>query len=225
MAHPDVKAPLPHESGRTADELGDRNYLGDVATPAPAMKNLDHFMQFRRTALPGCFVIEPALIEDERGMFARTFCADEFTRQGLTSAIAQCSISFNHAKGTLRGLHYQAPPHQEAKLVRCTRGRIFDAAVDVRPGSPTFARWAAVELTAANHLALYIPEGVAHGFVTLEPESEVSYQISVTYQPEASAGVRWDDPEIAIDWPDVGPLTMSARDRNLPTLSGLMSRS
>lgn len=170
-------------------------------------------------------MVEPVPVEDSRGIFARTFCAAEFNRHGLVAAVAQCSVSFNRSKGTLRGLHYQVAPHGETKLVRCSRGRIFDVVVDLRPGSPTFAQWSAFELSAGNRLAVYIPEGLAHGFVTLEPESELSYQISVPYRPEASSGVRWDDPEIAVDWPDVGPITMSERDQNLPTLSSMAGRS
>lgn len=170
-------------------------------------------MIFRPAELAGCFVIEPERHQDERGFFARTFAADDFAARGLNPRVNQASVSFNTDGGTLRGLHYQRAPHAEAKLVRCTRGRIFDVAVDLAT-----RRWAAVELSEENGLGLYIPEGLAHGFLTLEPASEVLYLISTPYVPEASAGVRWDDPSLAIDWPAVGELTISERDRNLPTL-------
>lgn len=194
-----------------------RKYLGFVESPVPA--DPPHPIRFHPTPLSGCFLVEPALSEDERGFFARTFCAEEFTRHGLALAVAQCSVSFNRAKGTLRGLHLQDAPHGETKLVRCSRGRIFDVAVDLRQGSPTFAQWTGAELSAAEHLALYIPEGLAHGFLTLEPNCEVTYQISTPFWPESARGIRWDDPDLAVDWPDVGPLTMSDRDRNLSPLS------
>lgn len=170
-------------------------------------------MIFTETSLRGCFVIEPEPVLDDRGFFARIFSADEFKRRGLNPTVSQVSISANRKAGTLRGLHYQRPPHEEAKLVRCTRGRIFDVAVDLHE-----RRWFAVELSEQNRLGLYIPEGFAHGFVTLEPESEVLYQISVPYVSEAASGVRWDDPSIGIAWPSSFELTISARDRALPTL-------
>lgn len=170
-------------------------------------------MIFRPTDLPGCYVVEQERHHDERGFFARTFATDDFAGRGLNPAINQVSVSFNARAGTLRGLHYQRAPHEEAKLVRCTRGRIFDVAVDL-----VNRRWTAVELSEENGLGLYIPEGFAHGFVTLAPASEVLYLISTPYVPEASAGVRWDDPALAIEWPAVGELTISERDRNLPTL-------
>ncbi len=170
-------------------------------------------MIFRPTELPGCHVVEPERQVDERGFFARTFAVDEFAAHGLNPAVNQVSVSYNAKAGTLRGLHYQRAPHEEAKLVRCTRGRIFDVAVDLAA-----RRWTAVELSEENGLGLYIPEGFAHGFVTLEPASEVLYLISTAYAPAASAGVRWDDPSLDIAWPTVGSLTISDRDRNLPTL-------
>lgn len=170
-------------------------------------------MIFRPTELAGCYVVEPEPHHDERGFFARTFAADDFARHGLSPAVSQVSVSFNTRVGTLRGLHYQRAPYEEAKLVRCTRGRIFDVAVDLAS-----RRWTAVELSEENGLGLYVPEGFAHGFVTLEPASEVLYLISTPYVPEASAGVRWDDPSLAVAWPAVGELTISERDRNLPTL-------
>lgn len=180
-------------------------------------------MILRSTEIGGCFVVEPEFKEDERGFFARMFCAEEFTRRGLNACVAQCSISYNSSHGVLRGLHYQTDPWAEAKLVRCTSGRVFDVAVDLRPGSPTYATWTAVELSATNRLAIYIPEGCAHGFLTLEPSSELAYQISQPYHPEASAGIRWDDPSLAIAWPEVPSLTISARDRALPLLGAAPS--
>lgn len=170
-------------------------------------------MIFRPTDLTGCYVIEPERHVDDRGFFARTFDADEFLSRSLNPNVSQVSVSFNAMAGTLRGLHYQRPPHEEAKLVRCTRGRIFDVAVDLAA-----RRWTAVELSEENGLGLYIPENCAHGFVTLEPASEVLYSISTPYAPAASAGVRWDDPSLGIAWPAVGALTISKRDRDLPTL-------
>jgi dTDP-4-dehydrorhamnose 3,5-epimerase len=158
-------------------------------------------MIFKDTGIDGVWVIEPERHEDERGFFARTWDPDEFAERGLNPELAQCSISFNRACGTLRGLHYQAPPHEEAKLVRCTAGAIFDVAVDLRPDSSTFRDWFGIELSAENRLALYVPEGCAHGFLTLADDSEVHYQISQDYVPDAGRGFRWDDPAFAIRWP------------------------
>lgn len=176
-------------------------------------------MIFEPTEVAGCYVVVPELREDERGCFARTFCAEEFAARGLDPCVAQCSISQNARLGTLRGLHHQAEPHAEAKLVRCTRGRVFDVAVDLRPSSPSYRHWTATELSGRNRLALYVPKGCAHGFLTLEPDCEISYQISEPHRGEAARGIRWDDPAIAIDWPDVPSLTISDRDRTLPTLA------
>lgn len=174
-------------------------------------------MIFRETALAGVWVVEPEPLADERGFFARTWCAREFAARGLTPALAQCSVSWTGARGTVRGLHYQAEPHAEAKLVRCTRGVIHDVALDVRPGSATFARWVAVELSADNRRMLYVPEGVAHGFQTLADDTEVFYQISEFHHPESAHGVRWNDPRCAIAWP-LAPVTVSPRDAALPLL-------
>lgn len=173
-------------------------------------------MRFLNTKLPGVYTIEPERHVDERGYFARTWCRHEFEAHGLNPNLAQCSVSFNHRKGTLRGMHYQAAPYEEAKLVRCTRGAIYDVALDLRRESPTFKGWVAAELTADNGRLLYIPEGVAHGFVTLEENTEVFYQISLPYEPEAARGVHWNDPAFAIRWPDAGNLTLSERDRAYP---------
>jgi dTDP-4-dehydrorhamnose 3,5-epimerase len=170
-------------------------------------------MIFKDAGIDGVLVIEPERHEDERGFFARTWDPDEFAERGLNPELAQCSISFNRARGTLRGLHYQAPPHEEAKLVRCTAGAIFDVAVDLRPGSSTFRDWFGIELSAENRLALYIPEGCAHGFLTLADDSEVHYQISHAYVPDAGRGVRWDDPAFAIRWPGE-VVVINDRDRS-----------
>jgi dTDP-4-dehydrorhamnose 3,5-epimerase len=158
-------------------------------------------MIFKDTGIEGVWVIEPERHEDERGFFARTWDPQEFAERGLNPELAQCSISFNRARGTLRGLHYQAAPHEEAKLVRCTAGSIFDVVVDLRPDSSTFRDWFGVELSAENRLSLYVPEGCAHGFLTLADDSEVHYQISQAYVPEAGRGVRWNDAAFAIRWP------------------------
>ncbi len=166
--------------------------------------------------LPGAFLVEMEKLTDERGYFARTFCRAEFARAGLTSPVEQCSTSFNRRRGTLRGMHFQVAPHGEAKLVRCTRGALYDVIVDLRPDSPTRTRWVGVELTADNRRALYVPEGFAHGYQTLADETETYYQVSAFYAPSAERGVRWDDPAFAIEWPDPEPAVMSEKDRNWP---------
>jgi dTDP-4-dehydrorhamnose 3,5-epimerase len=169
-------------------------------------------MRFTETSVAGAWVLDPERIEDERGFFARTWDASVFAERGLNPALAQCSVSFNRVRGTLRGLHYQVSPHEEAKLVRCTAGAIFDVAVDLRAASPTFREWCGVELSADNRLALYVPEGCAHGFLTLTNNAEVAYQISASWAPEAARGVRWDDPAFGIAWPsDVA--VINERDR------------
>jgi dTDP-4-dehydrorhamnose 3,5-epimerase len=175
-------------------------------------------MRFVATALAGMYVIELERHHDERGGFAREYDAHEFEAHGLDPRIAQSSLSWNTARGTLRGLHYQAAPHLEAKTVRVVAGAIFDVAVDVRAGSPTFGKWVGEELSAANGRALHIPAGYAHGFLTLADATVVQYQMSVAYRPEADRGVRWDDPALAIAWP-FAPTCMSARDRALPLLA------
>jgi dTDP-4-dehydrorhamnose 3,5-epimerase len=172
-------------------------------------------MRFLESSLKGAFVIEPDLIEDERGFFARTWCKEVFDAEGLNTSLSQISISFNRRRGTLRGLHYQAKPYEEYKLVRCTSGSIYDVIADVRPESPTFKQWTAVDLNANNRKMLYVPPGFAHGFQTLEDETEVLYQISEFYHPEAARGVRWDDPSFQFDWP-LSERIMSERDRNFP---------
>jgi dTDP-4-dehydrorhamnose 3,5-epimerase len=170
---------------------------------------------FTEMAVAGAFVIDAERREDERGFFARTFCQEEFRAHGLEPLIAQCSVSWNRRKGTLRGMHYQAAPHEETKVVRCTHGAIWDVVADLRPHSPTYLRWAAAELSATNHKQLYIPRGLAHGFVTLEDHTEVFYEMGTAYVADAARGVAWDDPILAIAWP-VTPTVIGQRDRELP---------
>ena len=172
-------------------------------------------MRFQEIEIPGAFLVDPERFEDERGFFARTFCREEFAVHGLNPDLAQCSVSFNRHMGTLRGLHYQAAPHQEDKLVRCTQGAICDAVVDLRPTSPTFKQSFVTELSAQNRRGLYIPAGLAHGFLTLTPDTEVFYQISTAYHPDSARGARWNDPSFGIDWP-AQPVVMSDRDRDYP---------
>lgn len=169
-------------------------------------------MIFVETTLKGAYLIEPERIEDDRGFFARTFCQKEFKVRGLNPNMLQCSISFNKMKGTLRGLHYQAIPHEEAKLIRCTRGVIYDVIVDLRPESPTYRQWIAIELTQESRTAIYVPEGFAHGFQTLTDNAEVYYQISQFHHPEAARGVRWNDPAFGIAWPEDQRI-ISSRDQ------------
>ena len=172
-------------------------------------------MIFTETAVAGAWLVAPELAEDSRGFFARTWCECEFGARGLADRWAQCSISFNKQRGTLRGLHYQRPPHAEAKLVRCTVGAIYDVVLDLRRDSPTFLKHVGVELNASNRVMMYVPEGCAHGFQTLQDGTEVFYQISTSYAPEHAAGVRWDDPAFGISWPYPDP-TVSDRDRSYP---------
>jgi len=175
-------------------------------------------MRFVETEVRGVVVLEQERHADERGYFARTWCASELGARGLEAALSQCSVSFNHRRGTLRGLHYQAPPFAEVKVVRCLRGGLVDVAVDLRPDSPTFLRHLAVELTPDNGRALYIPTGCAHGFYTLADATEVEYLISAPYTPEAARGVRFDDPLLGVRWPGV-PAVISARDRDYPPVT------
>jgi dTDP-4-dehydrorhamnose 3,5-epimerase len=174
-------------------------------------------MRFVQTPLAGAWVIEPDRIGDERGWFARTFDAEEFRARGLNPEVVQSNASFNARRGTLRGMHYQADPHGESKLVRCVRGAIFDVAVDLRTGSPTQRGWHGVELSADNGHAFYIPSGLAHGFQTLTDDCEVLYQMGHPYVPDAARGVRFDDAAFAIDWPEAGGgRTISPRDASYP---------
>jgi dTDP-4-dehydrorhamnose 3,5-epimerase len=173
-------------------------------------------MIFRETTVPGAFEIEPEPVEDERGWIARTFSAEALDQHGLNAAVVECSASFTERAGTLRGLHYQIPPYAECKLVRCTRGAVYDVLLDLRPDSPTYCRWFATNLTAEGRRMLYIPEGVAHGLQTLSPRTELHYQISAPYSPSHARGVRWDDPTFSIEWPRANERTMSDKDRTLP---------
>ena len=172
-------------------------------------------MIFHETKLPGAFEVHLELTPDERGFFARAWCQEEFEAHGLSASLAQCNVSFNTRRGTLRGMHYQAAPYGESKLVRCTKGAIYDVVVDLRPDSPTFRQWIAVVLTAANRHMLYVPEGCGHGFLTLEDETEIFYQMSQLYNAESARGVRWDDPAFQIAWPEKVEV-ISERDRTYP---------
>ena len=174
-------------------------------------------MKFIETKLKGAFIIEPRLISDDRGFFSRSFCQKEFLEHGLNPAFVQNNISSSKRKGTLRGLHYQEYPNEEAKLIRCTAGSIYDVIVDVRPTSPDFKCWLGILLSAANHRMLYCPEGFAHGYLTLEDNTEVSYQVSAFYAPASERIIRWDDPAIAIDWP-IKPVVFSSKDSTAPLL-------
>jgi dTDP-4-dehydrorhamnose 3,5-epimerase len=172
---------------------------------------------FRETSLPGVFLLEPEVAADERGSFQRLWARDELEARGLDARVDHVALSRNRRRGTLRGLHYQAAPHEQAKLVRCTAGAIHDVIVDLRAGSPTYLRWVAVELRAPDGPALFIPAGCAHGFETLEDETEVYYQISAPRHPESERGLRWNDPTLAIPWP-FPPVVVSARDEVFPLL-------
>jgi dTDP-4-dehydrorhamnose 3,5-epimerase len=172
-------------------------------------------MRFSGTPLPGVWLIEPEPAADGRGFFARIYCRDEMSQRGLHVDFAQQSISFSHTRGTLRGMHFQSAPFEETKLFRCTMGAVHDVLVDLRPQSLTFKRWFAVELSAENRKMLYVPPGLAHGFQTLADATEMHYQISPAYRPEAAAGVRWNDPAFQIEWP-LPPANMSERDLGFP---------
>ncbi len=172
-------------------------------------------MIFTETNVNGVYVIELEKIGDERGFFARAWCEHEFGQHGLNTNIVQCNSSFCKSKGTLRGLHYQRKPHEEVKVIRCFRGAIFDVALDIRETSPTFRQWTAVELTEQNRKMLYVPEGCAHGYISLTDNTEIYYLVSEFYHPESEGGVRWDDPAFGIDWP-VRPTVLSDKDRNHP---------
>jgi dTDP-4-dehydrorhamnose 3,5-epimerase len=173
---------------------------------------------FTETRLKGAYVIDTEPREDARGFFARVWCRRELEQQGLVSDVAQCSVAFNRRKGTLRGMHYQRPPHAEVKLVRCTRGAVYDVIIDLRPDSETRRQWIGVELTEKNHRTLYVPEGFAHGYVTLQDETELFYQMSEFHVPGAGAGVRWNDPAFGIEWPDADDLIIADKDKAWPLL-------
>jgi dTDP-4-dehydrorhamnose 3,5-epimerase len=172
-------------------------------------------MLFTETTLPGAYVIDIARIDDERGFFARTWAPEEFQKRGLDPTLAQCNASWNRRKGTLRGMHFQKEPFSEVKIVRCTCGAMLDVIVDLRTSSPTYCRWTAVELTASNHRSLYIPKGLAHGFITLTDEVEVYYHVSAPFSPAHASGVRWNDPAFNITWP-FQPTVISEKDRAWP---------
>lgn len=175
-------------------------------------------MIFKPTDLPGAFVIEPQRHSDLRGHFARTYCEKEFADHGLESRVSQCSVSFNRRKGTLRGMHYQAAPFEEVKVVRCNRGSIYDVIIDLRPDSVAYQKWFAVQLDEENGKMLYIPRGFAHGFQTLADNTEVFYQMSQVFSPEHARGVRWNDPAFSIAWPEDERIILD-RDRNYPDFS------
>jgi dTDP-4-dehydrorhamnose 3,5-epimerase len=179
-----------------------------------------HDVKFTETTLQGAYILDIEPIEDERGFFARSWCREEFGAQGLHCTFVQSNISFNKTKGTLRGMHYQVKPNEEAKLVQCTRGAIYDVIIDLRSQSRTFKQWVAVELTAANHRMLYVPEGLAHGFQTLEDDAEVFYLMSEFYHPECAQGVRWDDPAFGITWPQSDRRIISDKDNAYPDFQG-----
>ncbi len=172
-------------------------------------------MKFHATVIPDVFEIQIEPVSDERGGFARTWCQNEFGSHGLNPKLVQCSLSFNSRKGTLRGMHYQTLPYAETKLIRVTSGAIHDVVLDLRPQSPTFKKWVAAVLTARDRNMVYVPEGCAHGFLTLEDNSEVFYQMSEVYNAESARGVRWDDPAFQIKWPGKVEV-ISERDRNYP---------
>lgn len=176
-------------------------------------------MIFTETKLRGAFVIDPERFEDERGFFVRCWSEVEFADRGLNPRSVETNISFNRKQGTLRGMHFQIAPHAQPKLVRCTAGAIYDVIIDLRTESPTFKQWTAVELTAANHRQLFIPEGFAHGFQTLANDTEVLYQMSAPYVPASARGVRWNDPTFAIDWPPAERIII-ARDQTYPDFTG-----
>jgi dTDP-4-dehydrorhamnose 3,5-epimerase len=171
---------------------------------------------FTETELRGAFLIDLEPHSDERGFFARVWCEREFEQHGLSTKVVQCNVAYNHTKSTLRGMHYQAPPHAEIKLVRCTRGGVYDVIVDLRPESATYLRWFGVELTAENRRTLYVPEGFAHGYQTLADETETYYQVSAFYEPTAERGLRWDDPAIGIVWPQTERRILAKKDLAWP---------
>lgn len=180
-------------------------------------------MQIEETSLPGVLILTPSRIGDQRGFFTETWSRPRFAEAGIDVDFVQDNLSLSEAAGTVRGLHFQAPPRAQAKLVRCGRGRAFDVAVDIRRGSPTFAKWVGVELGFDNGRQLFLPAGFAHGFATLEPGTEIAYKCSDTYAPEAEGAIRWDDPEIGIDWPVTGAPILSAKDAAAPFFSELDS--
>jgi len=178
-------------------------------------------MKFHEVSLKGAWLIEPEFHRDTRGAYARSFCTDEFSSRGLDPNVAQCNLSLNRHKGTLRGIHFQSEPHAEVKLVRVFRGAIYDVIVDLRKSSPTFGRWHGATLTAENYLAFYVPKGFGHSFITLADDTEVFYQVSTPYAPHVSRELRWNDPQLGIEWP-LQPTIMSEKDRAARSLSEAM---
>ena len=172
-------------------------------------------MTFTESRLPGAWIIDPRVIGDARGVFAVVWVAEEFTRRGLDASLSQCNLAWNRDRGTLRGMHFQIAPHEQVKVVRCTRGALLDVIVDLRPESPTYRRWDSVELTADNRRMIYVPGGFAHGYLTLADETEAYYHASTPYAPEFESGVRWDDPVFGIAWP-AQPTVISAKDLGWP---------
>jgi dTDP-4-dehydrorhamnose 3,5-epimerase len=175
-------------------------------------------MIFTETELNGAYIIEIEKLTDNRGFFGRAWCQKEFEQHNLIARIRQVNVSSNMRKGTLRGMHYQIAPYQETKLVRCTRGSIYDVIIDLRTSSPTYGRWTGVELTAKNYRLLYVPEDFAHGFQTLEDNTEVTYQVSQFYMPGSEGGIRWNDPAFSIEWP-MSVQVLSEKDDNWPNYS------
>jgi dTDP-4-dehydrorhamnose 3,5-epimerase len=175
-------------------------------------------LKFLETTIAGLYIVEIEPLTDDRGFFARSFCARDFQALGLETTVAQCNISFNKKAGTLRGLHFQAFPHEEAKLIRCTRGSVYDVAIDIRPNSRTYLKWFAAELNSENRRMMFIPRGFAHGFQTLVDESEVFYLMSEFYHPESGRGLCWDDPVLGITWPLTDPI-ISDKDRSYSPVS------
>lgn len=173
-------------------------------------------MIFKETKLKGAFIIEMEPIKDMRGFFARAWCKKEFEEHGLKPYLVQANITFSRKKGTLRGMHYQVAPYQEAKLVRCLKGALFDVIIDLRPDSPTYREWIDIELAEDNYKALYVPEGFAHGYQTLKDNTEVFYQVSQFYCPDSERGIRWNDPAFGIKWPQIQELVISEKDENWP---------
>lgn len=170
-------------------------------------------MIFKELQLQGAYLIDPEPIEDQRGFFARTFCRKEFAAHGIDFQILQCNLSSNRFAGTLRGMHYQASPYEEAKMITCIKGAIYDVIIDLRPDSASYLQWETVDLSAGNRSSLFIPHGFAHGFQTLVDETEVFYQMSTYYHPESARGIRWDDPKFAIKWPDTNTRIISLKDK------------
>lgn len=176
-------------------------------------------MQFTPSRIPGAWVIDIKPIHDQRGFFAMTWVPDEFRKRGIDPTVAQTNLAYNHKRGTLRGMHFQKAPHAQAKIVRATRGALLDVIVDLRADSPTYRQWDAVELTADNRRMLYMPEGIAHGYLTLTDDVEAYYHASAPWAPQAESGVRWNDPAFAIQWP-FEPIVISEKDAMWPLVSG-----